>query len=265
MKESLFYSLNMTASSSIQRPRVNRKPLLPLSSCYWLVSQVRAGNWLTQWQRSHLSHHWQQTALSSSNFLRRYQIVPMIASRKPGSGSFHDSMPPTPIHSLYISLKGALKVVTNLGLLREINRVCKPSVWSLTNWGVMMEMFMLDYSPCRLECNALVSDKICKHSKSLGIGGDPYRAPWVLLPNNGMIPIKLGLPMKYAVSNIKQLPRQPLNIIISYLIWVNKMDVVSPKCSIMDYGRKYSIFYLLSSNYMERKVPCGVFLVNKGF
>lgn len=60
-----------------------------------------------------------------------------------------------------------------------------------------------------------------------------------------MIPIKLGLPMKYAVSNIKQLPRQPLNTIISYLIWVNKMDVVSPKCSVMDYGQKCSIFYFV--------------------
>lgn len=104
MKERVFYSSYMTASPSIQRPGVNRKPLLSLSSCYWLVSQVRAGNWLTQWQRSHLSHHWQQTALSSSNFLRCYQIVPMIASSQPGSGSFHDSVPPNPYSQcLYLS------------------------------------------------------------------------------------------------------------------------------------------------------------------
>lgn len=66
------------------------------SMCYWLVSQVRVGNWLTQWQRSHLFHHWQPMSLSSSNFPRYYQIVPMIASRQPGSGSLPDSMLPLP-------------------------------------------------------------------------------------------------------------------------------------------------------------------------
>lgn len=35
---------------------------------------------------------------------------------------------PSPIHCLSICLEGALKVVTNLELLREINRVGKPSV-----------------------------------------------------------------------------------------------------------------------------------------
>lgn len=143
--------------SSLQHTAALRLEKISLSLCYWLVSQVRVGNWLTQWQRSHLSHHWQPTALSSSNFLQHYQIVPMIASSQPGSGSFHDSMlfplslTPLPlfslsqlIHSLSISLKGALKVVTNLGLLKEINRVCNPSVRSLTNWGEMIEMLISD-------------------------------------------------------------------------------------------------------------------------
>lgn len=73
----------MTVVGSIRRPRDKRKT--SLSFCYWLISQVRVGNWLTQWQRSHLSHHWQPTALSSSNFLQSHQIVAMIASSHPGS------------------------------------------------------------------------------------------------------------------------------------------------------------------------------------
>lgn len=63
----------------------------------------------------------------------------MIASSQAGSGSFHDSMlfplslPLLLIRSLSISLRGALKVVTNLGLLSEINRLCDPSGRRLTN------------------------------------------------------------------------------------------------------------------------------------
>lgn len=146
--------------------------------CVWLICKVREGNWLTQWQKSHLSHHWQQTALSSSNFLHRYQIAPVIASSQSGSNLFQDSVSPphhqpsTSVHTVSISLKGVLKVVTNLGLLSEINRASKPSAQSLINWGDVIEMFMSDYGPRRLEYNTLMCDKICKHSKPLDIGGD---------------------------------------------------------------------------------------------
>ena len=175
--------LQQIIDSSLQHTEAHRQEKASRSLCYWLISQVRVGNWLTQWQRSHLSHHWQPTALSSSNFLRRYQIVPMIASSQPGSGSFHDSMlfplsPTSLIHSLPISLKGALKVVTNLGLLREINRVDYPSVWTLTNWAKMTETFISDYSLCQLHGNTLANGKISKHAESLDISGHPERAPW---------------------------------------------------------------------------------------
>lgn len=172
----------------------------------------------TSWQRSHLSHQRRPTALSSSNFLRRYQIVPVIASSQPGSSSFHDSMlfplpPPPLIHSLSIILKGALKVVTNLGLLREINRVGKPSVWSLTNWGEMIEMFISDYSPCRPDSNILESDKICKHSKSLMPGRDSTKGTnWFLLSTaiDIVIPVYQDLPI-CALSQLGTSPGESLD------------------------------------------------------
>lgn len=67
--------------------------------------------------------------------------------------------------------------MTNLGLLREINKICNPSVWSLTDWGEMIEMFISDDCRCCLECNTPVSDKICKHSEWVDICDDPKRAP----------------------------------------------------------------------------------------
>lgn len=131
---------------------------------------MRAGNWLTQWQRSHLSHHWQPTALGSSNFLRRYQIVPMIASSWPGSGSFHDSMlfprPPTSlIHILPISLEGALKVVTNLGLLREINGVGKTHLYGPWQTGEGWWRCLFQITVHINLCNTLACHKMHKHPK----------------------------------------------------------------------------------------------------
>lgn len=43
----------------------------------------------------------------------------------------------------------------------------------------MIEMFMSDYSVRQLECNTLMCDKICKHSKSLDGGGDPLKSPLI--------------------------------------------------------------------------------------
>lgn len=120
---------------------------LSLSLCYWLVSQVRVGNWLTQWQRSHLSHHRQPTVLSSSNFLQHYQIVPMIASSQPGSSSFHDSMlfPPPLSYSqpLYLpqrSTEGCDKFGAFKGNQQSLQPICKVPA----NWGQMIEMLISD-------------------------------------------------------------------------------------------------------------------------
>lgn len=162
----MFYSSHMTAPPSLQRPWDKRK--ISLSPCYWLVSQVRVGNWLTQWQRSHLSHQWQQTAPSSSNFLRCYQIVPMIASSQPGSGSFHDSIPAR-VFAVTLSLSQGRR---RLWLTWAFKGNQQSHLYGLWHTGEMIEMFTLDYSPCWLECNTPVTDKICKHSKPLPIGQD---------------------------------------------------------------------------------------------
>lgn len=80
-----------------------------------------------------------------------------------------------------------------------------------------------------------------------------------------MIPIKLGLPVKHAVSNIKKFPRQPLNKIICDLERV-KRDEGCESTNVVLWDKVGNVLYfsLLSSNPMERlKVPCGVFLVHK--
>lgn len=63
-----------------ERMHSGSKPFLHLID--WPLRWV--GNWLTQWQRIHLYHHWQQAALRSSNFLQLHQIVALIASSQPG-------------------------------------------------------------------------------------------------------------------------------------------------------------------------------------
>lgn len=150
----------MTVVGSIRRPRDKRKT--SLSFCYWLISQVRVGNWLTQWQRSHLSHHWQPTALSSSNFLQSHQIVAMIASSHPGSifFSWQHAFPST--HLLFTASaskeywRGEINVEFQV---KGKKKSTVSSIWGgLTNQEEMMKML-------NSEEVDLMRGKICKQSK----------------------------------------------------------------------------------------------------
>lgn len=141
--------------------RSDSKTLLRLID--WPLRWV--GNWLTQWQRSHLSRHWQQSALSSSNFLQLHQIVAVIASSQPGS-----QPPPAPstttrtfLFTIFISLKGPRKAVTHLGLLGEINSL--QTIWTTpTKWRTLIETFMSDAFLCQHKCNTQMCDELCKHA-----------------------------------------------------------------------------------------------------
>lgn len=139
------------------------------SACVIDWSLRWVGNWLTQWQRSHLSHQLRPTASCSSNFLRRNQILPMIASSQPGSASFHDSIPFLPLlpPCRFTASRPASKRCWRLWQIWGFQEISKESVNRLYAFRqtAMAAVFISDCASCQNEAWCGWSDKKCKHWK----------------------------------------------------------------------------------------------------